>query len=364
MTGAQTGTGTGASTGTDGPRLRWAILGAGGISRRFARDLLLDGGRVQAVGSRDLATAQRFVAELVAEQEADGLDNGLDNGLDAPTAHAGYEALVADPHVDAVYVGTPHSFHHEHALLALRAGKHVLVEKPFTISAAQARAVVAEAEARGLVALEAMWTRFLPHMARLRELVADGTLGEVTTVIADHSQRLPDDPAHRLQDPALGGGALLDLGVYPVSFAHDLLGVPETIDARSTPTPTGVDRQTSVLLGYADGRQAVLHTALDVAGRNDAVVLGTRARVELAPTWYNPTTLRVVASDGTLLEEYDGLATGRAGGRGMQHQARELERLVREGSTASPLLPPEATVAVMETLDEVRRLIGLAYPGE
>ena len=324
--------------------LRWGVLGAGGIARQFAEDLRSDGLGLQAVGSRTREGAERFSTQL--------------GGI--ASVYGSYQALVEAPEVDVVYVATPHPLHAEHALLALRAGKHVLVEKPFALNAAQARAVVAEARARGLVVLEAMWTRFLPHMVRLRELVADGALGEVMTLVADHSQQLSADPAHRIQDPALGGGALLDLGVYPVSFAWDLFGAPLTIDSRSVPTATGVDRQTAVVLTYPGGAQAVLHTALDLAGRNDAVVLGTDARVEIAPTWYAPSTLRVVRPDGTVLEEFD----GRGPGRGMQYQARELERLVREGHQESPVLPPGESIAVMETLDEVRRQIGLAYPGE
>lgn len=319
-------------------RLRWGILGPGGISRKLAADLRVAGIDLHAVGSRSQATADAFATDF-----------------EVARAHGSYAALVDDPAVDVVYVGTPHPFHAEHALLALRAGKHVLVEKPFTLNAAQARAVVAEADARGLVVLEAMWTRFLPHMVRLRELIGSGALGEVRALTADHSQRLPADPTHRLQDPALGGGALLDLGIYPVSFAWDVFGPPATITARSTPTPTGVDAQTTVVLTYGDGQQAVTHSALDVAGRNDAVVLGTQARVEIDPTWYRPTTLRVVASDGRVLETFDGAVPG----RGMQLQALELERLVREGRSSVDVLSPGESVAIMGTLDEVRRQIGL-----
>lgn len=324
-------------------RLRWGILGPGGISRKLAADLRVAGIDLHAVGSRSQATADAFATDF-----------------EVARAHGSYAALVDDPAVDVVYVGTPHPFHAEHALLALRAGKHVLVEKPFTLNAAQARAVVAEADARGLVVLEAMWTRFLPHMVRLRELIGSGALGEVRALTADHSQRLPADPTHRLQDPALGGGALLDLGIYPVSFAWDVFGPPATITARSTPTPTGVDAQTTVVLTYGDGQQAVTHSALDVAGRNDAVVLGTQARVEIDPTWYRPTTLRVVAPDGRVLETFDGAVPG----RGMQLQALELERLVREGRSSVDVLSPGESVAIMGTLDEVRRQIGLVYPGE
>src|SRR5262249_4704395 len=157
--------------------------------------------------------------------------------------------------------------------------------------AAEARTLADEATVRGLVLLEAMWTRFLPHMVRIRELIAAGTLGEVRALTADHSQRLPADPRHRVQDPGLGGGALLDLGVYPVSFASDVLGSPTSIAALSTPTLTGVDRQTAMILTYPGGQQAVLHCALDAAGRNDAVILGTEARIEIEPVWYWPTRI-------------------------------------------------------------------------
>lgn len=323
--------------------LRWGVLGLGGISRKFAADLRTAGLELNAVGSRSQATADAF---------------GSDFGV--ARAHGSYTALVEDPDVDVVYVGTPHPFHAQHALLALRAGKHVLVEKPFTLNAAEARSVVAEADARGLVVLEAMWTRFLPHMVRLREIVGSGAIGEVRALTADHSQRLPSDPGHRLQDPALGGGALLDLGIYPVSFAWDLFGSPVSVTARSTPTPTGVDAQTSVVLTYAGGQQAVTHSALDVAGRNDAVVLGTEGRIEIDPTWYQATSFRLVAPDGRVVEAFDGSVPG----RGMQFQALELERLVREGRSPADVLPPQETVGVMETLDEVRRQIGLVYPGE
>jgi predicted dehydrogenase len=323
--------------------LRWGILGTGGIAHAQANDLVENGFAVTAVGSRSLESAREFAEQF-----------GIRN------AHGSYEELVADPDVDAIYVATPHPFHHENALLAIAAGKHVLVEKVFTINEAQAREVVDAADAAGVIVLEAMWTRFLPHMIRIRELIASGALGEVRTVIADHNQDLPKDPAHRINDRALGGGALLDLGIYPVSFAFDVLGVPETVQANSSMTATGVDRQTAVILGFPGGRQAVLHTALDTAGPNTAVVLGTKARIEIEPTWYAPTSFRLIASDGAVLEHFD----QRVSQRGMQFQAWELERLVEQGRSEGDILPPAESIAIMATLDEIRRQIGLEYPGE
>jgi predicted dehydrogenase len=323
-------------------RVRWGILSTGGIAAQFTTDLLATGHVVAAVGSRSAASAAEFA-------ESFGIGR----------AHGSYAELVSDPQVDAIYVATPHPFHAENARLALEHGKHVLVEKPFTLNAAEAEGLVALATERGLVLLEAMWTRFLPHMARLRELLADGAIGELRVLHADHVQNLPQDPNHRLQSPELGGGALLDLGVYPVSFAHDLFGTPDTVHAISTPTPTGVDRSTVIVLGWQGGKQALIHTALDMTLPNRAVLIGTEGRIELDPTWYNATTFRVYDADGTLVETVDGSVES----RGMQYEAIELERLVTEGLAAGDILPPDETVAVMRTLDAVREQIGLVYPG-
>ncbi|RAM38803.1 Gfo/Idh/MocA family protein [Arthrobacter globiformis] len=329
--------------GTSDGKLRWGILGTGFIAGLQTQDLIENGFTVQAVGSRTLPSSRAF---------------GDNHSI--PTAHGSYEALVADPDVDIVYIATPHPFHHANALLALNAGKHVLVEKAFTINAREAQELVALAESKGLVALEAMWSRFLPHMIRLREVIQEGTLGEVRKVVASHKQNLPKDPAHRLNDPALGGGALLDLGVYPVSFAFDVLGTPESIRASASMTATGVDRQTAAIFEYADGQQAILDCALDTAGNNRAVVIGTEGWIDIESTWYNPTPFTVFDTHGNVLERFE----QQVGSRGMQYQAAEMERLVREGVTAGTILPPSESIAIMAAMDEVRRQIGLSYEAD
>ncbi|MEP6843582.1 MAG: Gfo/Idh/MocA family oxidoreductase [Pseudolysinimonas sp.] len=325
-------------------RLRWGILGTGGISALMTSDLLLTGHTVTAVGSRTQQAADSFAAS---------------HGI--ATAHPSYEALVADPQVDAIYVGTPHPFHAANATLALEAGKHVLVEKPFTINAAEAQAVVDLAASKKLVVLEAMWTRWLPHMVRIRELLAAGALGELRSLIVDHDQKITTNVEHRIQNPDLGGGALLDLGIYPVSFAWDVFGEPSSVYALSSPTPvTGVDQNDAIVLGYPSGTKAIMNTVLDAAGPNTAVLVGTEARIEIEPVWYNPTSFSLIGPDGTVIERFE----QKVPGRGMQFQADELERLVAAGEIVSSVLPLSETVAIMGTLDEIRRQIGLKYPGE
>lgn len=331
------------SNGTSDGQLRWGILGTGFIAALQTRDLLDNGFTVQAVGSRSAGSSRAFCDKF---------------GIAA--AHSSYEDLVADPDVDIVYVATPHVFHYANALLALNAGKHVLVEKAFTINAGEAQEIVDLAAAKGLVALEAMWTRFLPHMARLREIVADGTLGEVRKVVASHNQDLPKDPAHRLNDPALGGGALLDLGIYPISFAFDVFGAPQTILANAAMTATGVDRQTAAIFEYADGQQAIVDCALDTAGNNRAVIIGTKGWIEIDSVWYNPVPFTRYDTSDNVLERFDQPVNG----RGMQYQAAELEQLVREGATEGSLLPPSESVAIMAAMDEIRRQVGLTYAAD
>ncbi len=304
-------------------------------------DLLLAGHTVTAVGSRRPEASQAFAAEF-----------GIAN------AHGSYEALVADPEVDVVYVATPHSHHAANAILAIEAGKHVLVEKAFTLTQAEAQRVADAAEQAGVVVMEAMWTRFLPHMVRLREILASGILGEVRTVLADHTQALPTNPEHRLQNPELGGGALLDLGIYPVAFAVDVLGMPQGVHAHAALTPTGVDRQTAMILDYADGRQAVLHTALDTAGPNRAAVIGTEGSIEIDRTFYVPTSFTVRDRDWNEIERFESDVEG----RGMQFQAAEMER--RIAGEAASSLPLDETVAIMSLLDEVRRQIGVRYAAD
>jgi predicted dehydrogenase len=315
-----------------GEPLGWGLIGTGGIAHSFAADLTLtDSGRAAAVGSRHIDSANRFADEF-----------------DIPNRHASYEELVADPDVDVVYVATPHAMHHANALLALRAGKPVLVEKAFTMNAGEAEELVSVARAEGLFLMEAMWTRFLPHIAKIRGLIAEGALGDIVTVTADHGQWFAQDPEFRLFAPELGGGALLDLGVYPVSFASMVLGKPDRIVALVDPAFTGVDGQTSMLFGYASGAQAVLTCTLFAKSPTRAAIVGTDARIEIDDAFYSPTSFTLISrtEERTHFDEPHE-------GRGLRHQADEVARCLREGLLESPLMPLDETVSIMQTMDAV-----------
>ncbi len=325
--------------------IRWGIIGTGGIATAFAADLaLMPDASLVAVGSRSQGTADEFGERF-----------------DVPHRHATYAGLVNDADVDAVYVSTPHPGHHDAALSAINAGKAVLVEKPFTMTANEASSLIDAARSHGVFLMEAMWARWLPHMVRVRELLASRALGDVRVVIADHNQWFARDPAFRLFDPALGGGALLDLGIYPVSFASMVFGAPTRVTAVSDRAFTGVDATTSVILQYEDGAHSVLTTSLEVAGPNRAVIVGTEARIEIDSVFYAPTTFTLIGRDGMVQERFD---QPQAEGRGMQHEAAEVMRCIRAGKLESDVLPLHETLAIMETLDEIRRQIGLVYPGE
>jgi predicted dehydrogenase len=314
-------------------QLRWGVIGSGGIADTFATDLrLTDSGRIVAVGSRRIERATEFAERFAI-----------------PNRHGSYEALVADAEIDAVYVATPHPRHLADAALALRAGKAVLVEKPFTMNAAEARELVALAREQRCFLMEAMWTRFLPHIRRVRELLAEGALGDIVTVTADHGQWFAKDPHHRLYAPELGGGALLDLGVYPVSFASMVLGPPARIRSIVTPAFTGVDGTTSMLFDYDSGAHAVLTCTLSARSPTRAAIVGTQARIEIEGDFYAPSSFTVITREGertSFAERHEG--------RGLRHEADEVARCLSEGLLESPLMALDESVSIMETMDAVR----------
>jgi predicted dehydrogenase len=316
---------------SSGP-IRWGILGTGRIARTFTEDLLrLPGHEVAAVGSRAPHTAEAFAAEF-----------------GVPRAYGTYAELAADDGIDVVYVATPHPGHDAAARACLAAGRAVLVEKPLTPSAADTEQLVAFAKERGIFMLEGMWTRFNPLIIKLRQLVADGAIGDITAVYADFCWAPPYDAASRFWSPDLAGGALLDLGIYPVSFTWMLLGEPDAVQARATLAPTGVDANTGILFGYDSGAVALLHCGLTAESPQAATVIGTRGRIELPVTFFRPATMflrRPGAEPETFSIDLNG--------NGFTFEAEEVARCLREGLVESPHMPLDETIAIIRTLDTI-----------
>ena len=325
----------------DAPVLRWGVLGPGGIAADFTDALHRHTGqRVVAAGSRSAERAAAFAA-------AHGVER----------SHGSYEALVSDPDVDVVYIATPHSEHLEHALLAIAAGKPVLIEKPMAVTADQARQIVAAARAAGVFAMEAMWTRYLPQTDIIRQLLEQDALGDIRVVTADFGGRVPFDPSSRLWNPALAGGALLDLGVYTVSWASFALGAPAGIIAAGTLASTGVDEQAALVLSSTSGAQALLSTSLLAATPSLGTINGSEARIETDSPFWGPSGLRVFRSDGTLAAHWRD-PYGRPYRDGMAYEAAALARYLSEGRVESPLHPLAEAVDTLATIDEARRQLG------
>ena len=333
----------------DAPPLRWGVLAPGGIATSMARAMQRSSQRILAVGSRTQSHADEFAARFGVER-----------------SYSSYEQLVSDPDVDAVYVASPHSAHHAQALLAIAAGKHVLVEKSFTRNAAEAREVVAAARAAKVACVEAMWPRFAPRYDIVRQILESGELGEIIAVDATHNRLITEKQAPRMYDPDRAGGALLDLGIYPVSFVSFALGTPSRVLAAGQLLPNGVDRTiAAVETGFADhpGAVATITTTMAAPSAVIASIAGTEGRIELDGSmfFYGPGRVRLVRPDGTSVEAPE---QGPSNHDALVYEACHMAHLVAEGATESPYMPLDETVSIMETMDEIRRQVGVAFPGE
>ena len=323
--------------------IRWAILGTGSVAHQFARGLA-DAHDVSlvAVGSRSGETADAFADEF-----------------DIPRRHASYEALAADPDVDAVYVSTPHPFHMDNSMLLLEQGKAVLCEKPFTMNAEQAQTVIGVAREHGMFLMEAMWTRYIPAVVRARELVAEGAIGDVRMVQADFGFRASMNPESRLFNKDLGGGALLDVGIYVLSLASMVLGPkPEEVVATAQLGETGVDEQSAVLLKYAGGELAVLSCAVCTRTTVEATLFGTDGSIRLHSPFFKSAGLTVTRGRNQELVELP------LQGNGYNYEADEVGRCLRAGDKESAVMPLDESLALMHLMDQIRSQWGLIYPME
>ena len=324
--------------------INWGILATGAITRKFATGLKFrDDAKLLAVGSRSQESADRFGDEF-----------------DVPHRHASYESLAADPDVDVVYIGTPHPMHKENALLMLEAGKAVLCEKPCTINAAEAREVVACARTHGTFLMEAMWSRFIPIMAEVRRLIQEGAIGDVRMITSNTGFRTNFNPDSRLFAPELGGGALLDVGVYPISFASMLLGTPERIVSMAELGETGVDEQSAAVLGYSGGQLAAIQTGIRTNTSHESVIMGTDGMIRIHPPSVAATRLTLHRNDQPTEE----IEMPIAGENGYHYQAGEVMDCLRAGETESKIMPLDETISIMETMDMIRGQWGLKYPSE
>jgi predicted dehydrogenase len=318
---------------------RWGILATGGIAAKFAADLRhAPGAELVAVGSRSIEAAKSFAGRF-----------------DVPRAHGSWEALAADPDVDVIYVATPHAFHHAAALACIRAGKAVLCEKPLTLDRATAAELIDAARAAGVFFMEAMWTRVNPTVRAALALIADGAIGEATTVSADFGIYGPFPSSHRLRARELGGGALLDLGVYPVTMAHLVFGAPDHVRSWAKLGPEGTDENTGIVFGYDSGAVATLTCGLIGTTPTRATITGTAGRIEL-PTFFMADRYVLHRPGAAPLEVADPHP-----GAGYQYEALEVQRCLAEGLLESPLIPHATTLEVMGLLDEIRTQIGVTY---
>jgi predicted dehydrogenase len=321
-------------------RTRWGILATGFIATQFVQDLkLLPDADVVAVGSRSAESARAFAGTY-----------------DIPRAYGSWRELADDGDVDVVYVATPHSSHYAAARICLEAGRAVICEKPLTLDLNTTVELIDLARDRGLFFMEAMWMRCNPGVLRILELIREGAIGEVTSVHADFGVSGPFEPTHRMRAPELGGGALLDLGVYPVSFAHLILGVPDHIRAWAKIGPEGTDENTGIVFGYESGAVAALTSGIVGQTSLGATVTGTKGRIDLDTPFFRPDRFTVHRAGS----EPEVVPVTRAG-LGYLYEAAEVQRCLREGLTESPLVPHAATIQVMELLDTIRDQIGVSY---
>jgi predicted dehydrogenase len=317
-------------------------MGPGDISVQFLNDLRLAGLHLEAVGSRSLDRAQSYAKNHSINR-----------------AYGSYEDLVADQDIDVVYISTTNNAHFANAKLALSSGKNVLLEKPFTLNAAQARELAAISRLNGVFLMEAMWTRFLPNHRTLFEKLDQGLIGNPLFLLADHNLYLPKESFPRLYDPALGGGSLLDLGIYPISLAHRLFGNPTRIQSSASLMPGKVDEAMAAIFEYSGGRQALLHSSIISAGPVRGFILGDAGRIEMEKSFYEHSSFTVFDRNENILFKYEGNIKG----RGMQYQALEVERCISEGLIESPTMSLDETVQIMEVMDQIRTQTGIEFSG-
>lgn len=328
-------------------KIRWGILGCGRIASKFTEDLrLVENSLLEAVASRDEGKAKDLADK-----------NGIKK------YYTGYEALVCDPHVDVIYVATPHGLHHDHVMLCLDHGKAVLCEKAFAINSRQAENMVNNARIRKVFLMEALWSKFLPHYQMLMRYVREGKLGALQNVLINFGFAVGDEPVSRIYDPSLGGGSLLDIGVYNVFFALSVLGEPQEITASMTPASSGVDAQCAVTFQYKNGVMAQLFSSFTSHLPTEAHFSGTKGRVRLCSRFYEPSSTRFEYYSGRM-DSVEIIPFDQPAGWGYHHEIRHVNECLLQGKTESPVMRLDDTLQLMRVLDSIRAKAGIRYPAD
>jgi predicted dehydrogenase len=327
--------------------IRWGILGCGRIARKFASDLaLVKDAKLSAVAARELEHARLFANEFPASH-----------------VHGSYEDLVNNPEVDVIYIASPHALHHEHTLLCLTHKKAVLCEKAFALNLRQAKEMVEASRTNKIFLMEAVWSKFLPQYQKLQELILAGELGEIKSVLVNFGF-IPQAPVPpRLFDPALGGGSLLDIGIYNVFLVLSILGRPDTIEASMTPTTEGVDEQCAALFKYKkNGAMAQLFSSLSSNLGTDADISGTKSRIRLTARFYAPSAAIELFTGREDSKEL--VPVSQEGGSGYQYEARHVGECLRKGLIESPVMSHADSLLIMETMDRIRAAAGIHYAAD
>jgi len=326
--------------------IRWGILGTGRIARKFAADLrLVEDAELIAVGSRTKQSADEFSKAFPVKY-----------------IHDSYEALVQNHEVDVIYIATPHNFHRENTLLCLQHGKAVLCEKPFAMNTRQAVEMINIAKEKKVFLMEALWTKFHPHYIKMQEMIGQGMLGEIRSVLVNFGF-IPTEPVPaRLFDPELGGGTLMDIGIYNVFIAMSILGKPDEIDAVMTPATTGVDEQCAVLFRYKNGALAQLFSTFSSNLATEADICGTEGRIRLTSRFFEPST--TIEFYKEKMDSREVIPVKKESGSGYQYEARHVNDCLRKGLTESPIVSFADTLLLMETLDKIRKVAGIHYPSD
>lgn len=326
--------------------IRWGILGAGRIARKFASDLkLVADAELIAIGSRSKESAEDFNKDFPVKY-----------------LHSTYEELAQNPDVDVIYIATPHNLHHENTLLCLRNRKAVLCEKPFAMNRQQTLEMIDLAIESKVFLMEALWTKFHPHYIKLHQMIGQGMLGEIKSVLINFGFKPADPIPARLFDPALGGGTVMDIGIYNVFMAMSVLGKPDHIDAVMTPSATGVDEQCAILFRYKSGAMAQLFSTFSSNLATEADICGTDSRIRLTSRFYEPSATIEYYRERADSKEV--IPVEKEAGFGYQYEARHVNECLKKGLTESPVAPFADTVLLMETLDKIRKIAGIHYPSD